>query len=125
MLNYYLTHLQQNDFNIIREINNDKIRICLVLCFVLLSCAGQTKLSNEEVSEGWYLLFDDQTFDGWRGFKKRNVPKGWIIADKGELHFNGNGDIMTKEQFIDFELSLEWKISPKGNRWNNVPSKRR
>lgn len=95
-----------------------RIRIFFVLCALLLSCAGQkTMLSDEEAAQGWFLLFNTKTFEGWRGFKKPDVPKGWSVSEKGELflHGAGGGDIMTTEQFLDFELSLEWKISPKGN----------
>ena len=48
------------------------------------------------------------------------TPPGWEVQD-GALFFNGKeggegyGDLITVEQFGDFELSLEWKISPCGN----------
>ncbi|MFQ5708922.1 MAG: DUF1080 domain-containing protein [bacterium] len=74
-------------------------------------------LTAEEKAEGWKLLFDGKTFNGWRGFRMDTVPQGWVITEQGELYFTGEGkgDIMTIEQFDDFELKLEWKISPGGN----------
>ncbi|MFQ5639544.1 MAG: DUF1080 domain-containing protein [bacterium] len=105
----------------------------MVFCLLLASCQSgkvrrpdtdrdATTLSAAEQQAGWKLLFDGLTFKGWRGFGKDKVPTGWQITDQGELHFTGkgegslfHGDIMTKEQFSDFELRLEWKISPGGN----------
>jgi hypothetical protein len=84
-----------------------------------LGCSAGTipTLSLEEQNAGWKLLFDGKTFEGWRGFKMEGVPKGWKITKQGELYFNpkGGGDIMTAEEFSDFELKLEWKISSGGN----------
>ncbi|MFQ5606027.1 MAG: DUF1080 domain-containing protein [bacterium] len=98
------------------------------LCFLFTYCQGgkmlkkesepaKNFLTAEEQAAGWKLLFDGKTFNGWRGFRKDKVPKGWEITKLGELHFKGKGggDIMTVEEFDDFELRLEWKISPRGN----------
>jgi len=77
-------------------------------------------LSADEKAAGWELLFDGKSMDKWRVFKQDKV-KGWAI-NNGEMQalgtggLNGKGaDIITKEQFTDFELSLDWKISPEGN----------
>ena len=97
-------------------------------CLLLASCQAGTvrrpdtggdvnKLSEAEQSAGWKLLFDGKSFNGWRGFLKDKVPNGWVITKLGELHFTGegNGDIITEAEFENFELRLEWKISPGGN----------
>lgn len=85
----------------------------------LLSCNQQNKnlntLTNKEKQEGWELLFDGKSFDGWKTFNGGEVT-GWEIID-GELHNSGvgsdhGGDIITKKQFENFELVLEWKIAP-------------
>jgi hypothetical protein len=84
--------------------------------------APPNTLTDAEKKAGWRLLFDGKTFTGWRGFHKDAVPEGWIIEDgcisriqgKGELGQAG-GDLITVDQFENFEFSLEWKISPKGN----------
>jgi hypothetical protein len=86
-------------------------------------------LSPREKAEGWILLFDGTTFEGWRGLGRDRVPEGqWLIEDgaikkvstqDGPLQKDGQplagGDLMTVEAFEDFELSFEWKISPGGN----------
>ncbi len=97
--------------------------ILLALSVMLFGCHAHQisqpspQLSMEEQNAGWKKLFDGKTFEGWRGFKKETVPKGWQITKNSELYFKpkGGGDIMTAGQFGDFELQLEWKIAKGGN----------
>ncbi|MDR1743122.1 MAG: DUF1080 domain-containing protein [Dysgonamonadaceae bacterium] len=74
--------------------------------------------------DGYIVLFDGKTFDGWRGYGKENVPGRWIIED-GAIKFNGSGggeaqnadggDLIFAHKFKNFELQLDWKISKGGN----------
>ena len=76
------------------------------------------RLSAAESEAGWRLLFDGQNCDSWRGFKREGLPEqGWTARDGELVHTAGagGGDIVTRETFGDFELSLEWKIAPGGN----------
>jgi len=78
------------------------------------SAPGQV-LTRAEQSDGWRLLFDGVTTKGWRGYRTDTVPAGWK-ADSGVLWKEARTrDIVSVEQFGDFELSLEWKIAPAGN----------
>jgi len=88
-------------------------------CLVVLACAGPAMadpntLTAAEKAAGWKLLFDGKTTAGWRGFK--TTTPDWKVVD-GTLAPDpkASGDLMTTEQFGSFELSFEWKISPKGN----------
>ncbi len=77
------------------------------------------QLTKKEISEGWILLFDGKTTSGWRNFREDKVNEGWHVSD-GSLVALGKGgdlggDIVTKKQFEDFELYLEWAISEGGN----------
>ena len=74
------------------------------------------ELTVAEQKAGWRLLFDGKSTKNWRNFKADKVSDGWQIKN-GELvrAGNGAGDIMTDEQFGEFELSLEYKISKGGN----------
>jgi cytochrome c len=75
----------------------------------------QNVLTDAERRDGWRLLFDGKSTAGWRGYKKPGMPAGWS-AEKGVLARVGEaGDIVTEEEFGDFELALDWKISPGGN----------
>jgi hypothetical protein len=61
------------------------------------------------------ILFDGKSLDAWRGYKTEAVPQGWRI-ENGTLTKDGPvADIMTKDEFGDFELELEWKIGEAGN----------
>lgn len=74
------------------------------------------QLTPEEEAAGWRLLFDG-TLDGWRGYQRADVPGGWSVED-GSLTFtpgDGDGSLMTADQYADFELSLEWRIQEGGN----------
>jgi hypothetical protein len=72
-------------------------------------------LTVKQKAEGWRLLFDGKTTAGWRGFRQQTLPAGWQ-ASGGELTRVGQaGDIVTVDEFGDFELTLEWKLSPNGN----------
>jgi 3-keto-disaccharide hydrolase len=73
-------------------------------------------LTNEERAEGWKLLFDGTTTTGWRGYKKDIVPEGWQVVD-GAIALTGKsvGDLITVDEYENFEFTFEWKISPKGN----------
>ena len=73
-------------------------------------------LSAKEKSSGWKLLFDGKSLDGWRGYKTEAIGAGWKVED-GALVLDGAkaGDLVTKDEFADFELTFEWKISEGGN----------
>jgi hypothetical protein len=73
------------------------------------------ELTAAERADGWRLLFDGASLEGWRGYGREDVPEAWTVED-GTLTLVGEGgDIITEEQFDDFELALEWKVEPGGN----------
>lgn len=80
-------------------------------------------LTDKEKEEGWILLFDGATTDGWRGYNKEAFPDtGWYVDD-GTLHciHSGlgeaglGGDIIFDKQFTDFHLKVDWMIDSGGN----------
>lgn len=87
----------------------------------------ETSLTNSltitEKEEGWKLLFDGQTSAGWRGAHKKSFPDyGWSIEQGvlsvdysgGDEAANG-GDIVTIDEYSNFELALDFKITPGAN----------
>ena len=84
---------------------------------------AQNVLSAKEKAAGWKLLFDGKTTSGWRGFRKSGFPtECWAIADGilkrvKQKDPNGEecGDIVTAQQYDNFEFQLDWKIEPGGN----------
>lgn len=127
-----------------------KILFCLALgaLVALVSCGSSTKQATEETEgnaapaystmdkeqvdlskfkvddEGYIVLFDGSSLEGWRGYGKDEVPTRWSIDD-GCLKFSGTGtgegqqgdggDIIFAHKFQNFELSFDWKVSKGGN----------
>lgn len=92
-----------------------RLALAALILFSTTMNAQMPTLTAEEKAAGWKLLFDGKSLAGWRGYKTETPPKGWRAAN-GELIRDGSGgDLMTAEQFDNFELRLEWKISQNGN----------
>lgn len=75
-------------------------------------------LTDDEKEEGWKLLFDGTSSEGWRGYNKEQFPeKGWEIKDDAitVLPGGGGGDIITEDTYENFILTLEWKVEKGGN----------
>lgn len=71
-------------------------------------------LSDQEKEEGWQLLFDGNTTQGWHAYLKKEPP-AWEVRE-GMLFTPGKrGDIVTDREFENFELLVEWKIEGQGN----------
>lgn len=63
----------------------------------------------------WQTLFDGRMLDTFRGWRSDGMPEGWHVVD-GTLAKEGNvDDLVTRRQFGNFELELEWKIGKAGN----------
>ncbi|WP_345687951.1 family 16 glycoside hydrolase [Novipirellula caenicola] len=74
------------------------------------------QLTESEKRSGWELLFDGSSTDGWRNYKRDDVSDGWKVEDGALIrHSKGAGDLITKEKFDTFELSLQYRISKEGN----------
>ena len=72
-------------------------------------------LSAEEQAAGWRLLFDGRSTAGWRAYKGGAVPAGGQVIDGSLVHVKNGGDIVTEEEFGNFELAVDWKVAPAGN----------
>src|ERR1700719_3974592 len=78
--------------------------------------AADNELTDQETKDGWKLLFDGKEIKGWKNRFKDDAG-GWV-AENGELICKkpGSGDVVfMDEKFENFELSIDWKIAPKGN----------
>lgn len=83
----------------------------------------KNNLTIDEAKKGWKLLWDGKTTNGWRGAKLDHFPeKGWVIEDgilsvlsSGGAESRAGGDIVTTEQFSDFELKVDFKLTPGAN----------
>src|SRR5687768_12354754 len=87
----------------------------LTLLAALSLSAQDNTLSDDEKKAGFKLLFDGKTLDGWRGWKKDKPTEAWKVVD-GLLTLAGKGgDILTIEQYENFELKIDWRVAPGGN----------
>lgn len=84
-------------------------------------CAAAGALSVQEKNEGWKMLWDGKTAEGWRGIKSDAFPtSGWDMAD-GVLTVlpkaagGGAGDIITREKFANFILTAEFRLTAGAN----------
>jgi hypothetical protein len=83
--------------------------------FAVAHADDSSKTTPAKSSGDWKLLFNGENLDGWRGFKSAAPGKGWKITN-GELTTPGHaGDLISVEEFGDFELSLEWKVGKGSN----------
>lgn len=76
---------------------------------------AQNTLTEAERTAGWRLLFDGTTTSGWRNYAKQTIAEGWVVQDGALTRVGAGGDIITNDQFANFELSIDWKITPRGN----------
>jgi len=91
-----------------------------------LAAQAVNTLTPNEKEQGWKLLFDGVSTKGWHNFNKSTIGTSWIVEDgvlalnavpqdNGKLLAKDGGDIVTEEEYGDFELVFDWKISPCGN----------
>jgi uncharacterized protein YaiE (UPF0345 family) len=112
-----------------------KIILVFALSILIFSCKNQNavlvsenatinKLSNIEKSEGWELLFDGKKIEGWHKYGTDSIGKAWEVndqsihlnvSDKKEWQAANGGDIISKNEYSNFHLKLDWKIAKNGN----------
>src|SRR5690349_1263046 len=81
-------------------------------------------LSPEQTAEGWQLLFDGKSLTGWKRFNRDTIGPLWSVKD-GAILCNGEGlgegsgshggSLITTRKFGNFDLILDYKLSPGGN----------
>jgi hypothetical protein len=84
----------------------------------VLTAADNTMMNTltaKEKADGWRLLFDGKTTNGWRGFRQQQMPAGWTAVDGALTRVAKATDIVTVDEFGDFELRIDWNIGPNGN----------
>lgn len=88
----------------------------LIVLALPLHATEPNTLSPEESKDGFTLIFDGKTLDGWRTYKQEKPKDQWKVVDGAiTLTTPGGGDLITSGQFENFELRLQFKIAPDGN----------
>lgn len=76
-------------------------------------------LDNREIENGWQLLFDGKTSEGWHGYNMKSFPDCWTIEDNCLTMTTVGGaesqDIITNKEYRDFAFSVEYKLTPAAN----------
>ncbi|MEP7269980.1 MAG: DUF1080 domain-containing protein [Acidobacteriota bacterium] len=107
------------------------IPLLIVTCGALVAFAGQsstpsmTKTGQKTAHNTgkWRSLFDGKSLAGWRGFHQKEPGKGWV-AEGGMIKLTSrpegsagepNGDLITVDQFENFEFEIEWRLGKGGN----------
>ncbi len=63
----------------------------------------------------WQTLFDGKTLNGWRSLKSDRPGSGWTVEDGAIVRTGKSGDLVTVDEFGDFELELQWKVEKATN----------
>ncbi|MGQ0815393.1 MAG: 3-keto-disaccharide hydrolase [Gemmatimonadota bacterium] len=70
---------------------------------------------NTQNQSDWITLFDGRDASAWRGYLKQDLPAGWQIVGGELTRVDQGGDIITKDTFENFDLTLDWKVMKGGN----------
>lgn len=94
---------------------------CAMSLALFSSCTSvePNTLTPEEIADGWQLLFDGKTLNGWKDYNGTTLTQPWHVVD-GCIQAKGDGSdasgyIVTNKQYENFELSWDWKLSKGGN----------
>ncbi len=105
-----------------------KLRIPILLILAISSVVvaherAQGSKGQQKKAGAWRELFDGKTLAGWRGFHRQEPAKGWAV-ENGMLKLTSmqrppgsdiGGDLITVDQFENFEFEVEWRLSKGGN----------
>jgi hypothetical protein len=120
------TACNQNNNNtqaVARDLDSAQVTTNASVAMTGTNTDQMNSLTEEEKNNGWKLLFDGKTTSGWRGAYKETFPeKGWVV-EEGTLSIMASdgsesasyGDIVTVDEFDNFELSFEFKLTEGAN----------
>jgi hypothetical protein len=94
---------------------NRCIPAAIAVALVTAQASNPSAARNARAPEAWRTLFDGRSLEAWRGYKSDSMPAGWRVAGRALVKDGSVGDVMTKDEFGDFELELDWKIGEAGN----------
>ena len=99
-----------------------RITIVVLTAFLFSAMANaqqENTLTQQEKTDGWQLLFDGKDLSGWHSYAQTGTGKDWSVQDgaimlkkkKSDLAAD-YADLVTNEQFENFDLKLQWKARP-------------
>lgn len=94
------------------------VAFCAALALLTTAPMGPqapNTLTAKERAQGWKLLFDGSSTNGWRGYRRPDMPAGWKARGGALTRVAAAGDIVTTRQYGDFDLQFDWKVEKGGN----------
>ncbi|MCE7993615.1 MAG: DUF1080 domain-containing protein [Roseivirga sp.] len=101
--------------------------LLILSLLAMAACGGDKSKEKESLAQKapparWINLFNGKDFEGWQMFGKREISSQWKVED-GLIKCNsdssfqsaGQQSLVTIEQYGDFELQLEFRITENGN----------
>jgi hypothetical protein len=106
----------------------NKLTLLAVSLGILMGCNNAKKSTNANIEnttgDGWISIFDGKTTAGWHSYGNEKATDRWKVVDgafcidtsqKNSPNAKISGDLVSNAEYGNFDLKLEWKISPKGN----------
>ena len=89
---------------------------CLLISTLPALISTAQSRDNSTADSAWQDLLADNSLTAWRNYRSDEISAGWQI-ENGILYRSGKraGDLITRAQFADFELELEWRVETGGN----------
>ncbi len=85
------------------------------LLSLIVAAAALVAGAGAQQAADWVSLFDGQTMTHWRGFKMATVPDGWRVIDGAITRVGDGTDLVSRQQYRNFEFEFEFKVPPGGN----------
>src|SRR5437870_5139387 len=98
-----------------RELRNCRMSITERMVSIVFVAAMAVGVQAAPLKSDWVSLFDGKTISHWRGFKEQGVPASWKVEDRAITRVAEGVDLVSLEQYADFEFEWEWKVPPGGN----------
>lgn len=110
-----------------------KLLSLVIAAAIINTCSSQkvatansqpNTLTAQEKKDGWQLLFDGKTTNGWHTYGYNSIMKGWSVKDgslsldtldRKEVRVPGSKDIVTANKYENYHFKTDWKMSPNGN----------
>jgi hypothetical protein len=101
-----------------KQVKAVSLSLSAMFILAMVSCSSTNELTRTEMEEGWILLFDGKTTNGWKNFNE-DIVSGWKV-ENGSLVGLGlggdiGGDIVSAGEYDNFILKWDWKLGPHGN----------
>ena len=85
------------------------------MALVMFVAALSVGVQAASEQSGWVSLFDGKAITHWRGFNGKGVPEAWKVEDGAITRVGDGVDLISVEQYDNFEFEFEWRLPPGGN----------